>query len=110
MMSFSDIEKRMRNLYAGRFEPEGARSLADMYWTALLSCAGLVVVLALLWGLWTLWGVFDTLEQTPDTSPLPPASLNRAVLQGIVQGFDARQAQYNAYQSAPPAPVPDPSK
>ena len=110
MISFADIQKRMRDLYDARFEPEGVRVLADIYWRTLLSFAVLVILLALLWGLWTLWGVFDVLAQAPDTSPLPPASLNRAALQGIVQGFNTRQAQFNNLQSNPPAAVPDPSK
>jgi len=110
MMSFTDIGKNLGELYSSRQEPAGIRALAELYWRTLLVCAALVVVLALVWGLWQLFAVFAVLSSVPDTSPLPPAVLNRAKLQGIVQEFGARESEYQTLQSNPPAALPDPSK
>lgn len=110
MIKFSDITGLVRDLYAARYEPEGVRMLADIYWRSLLSVASLVIVCALAWGIVDLLGVLDTLAAAPDTSPTPPAAFNRVTLKNLVQGFQARQAEFETLGTTPLPRVTDPSK
>jgi hypothetical protein len=110
MMNFNDIPTRMRDAYAARFEPEGQRSLAYLYWRSLLVLTGVLLVLAVAWGLWNLFDVFTLLASEPDTSPLPKAALDRSALMNVVQGFEARQVQWNELTGSPASSISDPSK
>jgi hypothetical protein len=110
MIKFSDITGRARDLYAARYEPEGVRTLADLYWRSMLGVACLAVVCALAWGIFDLVGALDMLSATPDSTPLPPAAFNRSTLQHIVQGFEDRQAQFNSLGAQPLPAISDPSK
>lgn len=110
MMNLNDIPTRMRNAYAARFEPEGARSLAYLYWRSLLVLTGVLLVLAVAWGLWNLFDVFALLASEPDTSPLPKAALDRGALLNVVQGFETRQTQWNDLTGSPAPAIADPSK
>lgn len=110
MMKFSDITADLRDVYALRFEPEGARSIADIYWRTLIVIAGIFVVLSLSFGVWNFVSITDTLTSLADTSPPPPAAFNSAQLHGVTAGFDARQTQFDTFTSAPPPILSDPSK
>ena len=110
MMDLNDIPTRMHDAYAARFEPEGQRSLAYLYWRSLLAIAGVLLVLAVAWGLWNLFDVFTLIASEPDTSPLPKAALDRGALLNVVQGFEARQTQWNELTGSPAPSIPDPSK
>lgn len=109
MMSFDDIQVRARDLLASRFEPEGIRPLGDIYWRSLLGVAVALIVCAIAYGLLDLFGVLNTLASAADTSPLPPAALDRSVLKNVVQGFSDREATFTKFQTTAPAAIPDPS-
>ena len=110
MMNFSDIRETVRDMYATRYEPEGVRVLADIYWKSLLATACLVAVLAFVWGVFDLFGVLDTLAAAPDTSPTPAAAFNRGTLKNLVQEFQDHQSQFNALGAEPLPSISDPSK
>jgi len=110
MSRFTDIQGRFSRLYARRYEPDGARVLTQYFWSALITCAFLLVVCSIAWGLWDLVGAFDVLAQGASPAPLPPSSINRAALDRVVQSFDARQAQFDTFSANPPPAIPDPSK
>jgi len=110
MITFTDITARLRNFYDSRFEPEGIRPLAEMYWRTLMLIASLLCLAALLFGIWNLFSVFDTLSSLADTSPPPPAAFSSSALHALSGGFDARQTQFNTFTSNPPSAAPDPSK
>lgn len=110
MMKFSDITGQARNLYSARYEPEGARLLADIYWRCLLGLACLVVALALGWGIFDLLGVLDSLAPPATASPTPAAAFSRGTLQNMVQAFQDRQSQFDALDATPLPAVADPSK
>ncbi|MDE1925024.1 MAG: hypothetical protein KGH79_02505 [Patescibacteria group bacterium] len=110
MNIFNAILMRVRDAYASRFEPEGVRPLADIYWRTLLVLAVTLVLCAVLYGIWDLFGVLDALASVPDTSPPPPAALNRTTLETVVQGFQTRQTRFNDFGSTHSAAIPDPSR
>jgi hypothetical protein len=110
MITFNNITVWMRDVYASRFEPEGVRSITGMYWRALVVGGAVFVALALLFGLWNFFGVVDTLASLSDTSPPPPAAFSSVALHGVAGGFDARQAQFEAFAAGSSPALPDPSK
>ena len=110
MMTFGDITTRARDIYAARFEPEGVRPLAAIYWRTAIITGCLLGILTLLFGLWNLFGIVDTLSSLSDTSPPPPAAFSSAQLHTLSAGFGARQTQFTSLTTNPPAPLPDPSK
>ncbi len=110
MMKFNDMLTRIRTALAGRYEPEGVRSLAAMYWRGLLVAAGILVIASVLYGVWDIFSVLDALASAPDTSPPPPAAVDRVALHSVVQGFQTRQTQFDDFRASPPPTIPDPSK
>ncbi len=109
MMKFSDITRRLSDRYAGRFEPEGLRTLASLYWRTLLGAAALAVVLSLLYGMWDLFNVLESLSTAPGASGASKPALTRAQLDAVVQGFEVRQKHFDEL-SGSAGTVPDPSR
>ncbi len=109
MMNFGDILTRLRDGYAGRFEPEGLRVLASLYWRTLLCAAALVIALSLKYGMWDLFGVLAGLSATSDTAGAPKPALTRAQLEAVVQGFKARQTHFDELSGSVGA-ISDPSR
>jgi hypothetical protein len=101
---------RLRDRYAARFEPEVLRALTDLFWRTLLIIATCTILLSLLFGLWRLIDVHEMIASSADTSPLPPASLDRGELEQLTAGFDARAERFNNSKTSPPPIIQDPGR
>jgi hypothetical protein len=110
MKFWRDMMNCARDIYAARHEPEGLRRLADFYWRGVLSLAFLIAACAILYGVWNILNVLNDLSAAPDTSASPPPPLDRTQLDATLNGFEARQAQFNALETTPGPTIPDPSK
>ena len=99
--------EKLRHAYQNRHEPECVHVLANAYWHTLLFATGLVVIVFVWYGFWQLIAITGSseaaqLEQTAARSPL-----DRAVLQGTVNGFSERGMRYEFLTDNPPV-VADP--
>jgi hypothetical protein len=110
MNIFSDTWARLLALYRARYEPENLRPLADMYWRTMLSLMLISVAGVVAFGVWEFVAVVENLAsgQNNDNST-PPVVLNRSQLETTLSIYGARQAQFQAAQSAL-VTVADPSK
>lgn len=101
----------MRDVWRGRSEPENLRYLADLYWYGLL-----VVALGIVTGA-TLYGgtiFLEVLRGGKDELTILPIGgggiiFNKKEFDTVVEGFAARQQQYEALKETPPA-IADPSR
>lgn len=110
MKTFNVIWRRIRDLYGGRYQPEGLRPLAELYWRSLLVVSFFAIWFAILYGIWDMTGVLSTLAASPDTSPPPPSTLNKMTLDALVQEFDFRQQGFDSFTPATAPAVADPSR
>ena len=105
----TDIWKAIRDIYAKRHDPEGARAFAVVYWRVLLAMAFLILVASITYGEWDLYGVLHDLGEAP-ASTLPPAALDQASLNAAVTGFQARAGAYDALRAHSAGTFSDPSR
>ncbi|MDP2648667.1 MAG: hypothetical protein U1D26_01190 [Patescibacteria group bacterium] len=103
------ITDRIRNTYATRHSPEGARMLAIIYWRALLLAAFLVLVATIGYAELQLYGILKDLASVPE-STIPAATLDRAALGETVAAFEARQSEYESLKQGASGRLPDPSR
>ncbi|MCR4325448.1 MAG: hypothetical protein NUV59_01430 [Patescibacteria group bacterium] len=105
----NDITARIRDTYTTRHSPEGARTLAILYWRTLLLAAFIVLVATIGYAEWHLYGILKNLASVPDTT-IPAASLDRAELDETVSAFKARQSEYESLRQGASGRLPDPSR
>jgi len=102
--------QRIRDLYAGRYDPESLRVLAYSYWEFLLAVVCISIIGIAVFGFYIFSGVIHNLNAPfRARSATPDATLNRAQLDETLNAFIAREAAFNAAKSAPPSAT-DPSK
>ena len=99
----------VRHLYANRYDPEGTRAFARVYWRTLLAIAFTAMVISIAYGEWSLYGVLQDLGNVPNTT-IPSSAIDRADLDAAVTGFEERQRAYEDLQKHPPSQVSDPSR
>ncbi len=112
IMKFSHTRwNKLGDAYANRTEPESFRILASTYWHALLYITITIVLLAVSYGLWQFVAVFAIPEEPQMLVPSGTRApiIDRAELEGVVEGFKDREGEYNSLRSNPPSFV-DPSK
>src|SRR3989338_8881374 len=88
------IFRRFGKVLSSRHEPEGVRTLANLYWRTLLLVAFVAVILVFVYGIWGLLRVLDDLGAMVKVSAPPAPVLNRDVLDVTVEGINARRAQF----------------
>ena len=110
MKFLNNILARLRDAYAARYEPEGLRPLADTYWRSVLAIAFVVAVLAVLYGVWDLADVLNGLSASADAPVTPAPALDRSKLEATLNGFQARDTQFNSLETNPSQVISDPSK
>lgn len=103
------ILARLRDLYANRSEPEGARAFAMYFWRMLLLAAFVTLVVSISYGERILYSVLNDLGSAPQTT-LPAAPIDRAALNAVVSGLEARQSAYDSLKARPRPAVLDPSR
>lgn len=97
-------------MLAGRHEPENLKPMADALWNSLLVFAAVSVGAFLCYGLWIFWGTIENLNSPYVTSqPTPTPGLSRLKLQEVLQGYDARSAQFESTRTGG-VTVSDPSR
>jgi len=109
MKWFIDIGAHTYDLWAYRHEPEYLRKLVDAYWFVLLVLSAGIIVFALLFGALKLFTVLNEEEGTTLLSSGGNVPFNRAELEMTLEGFAAREANYESLKKNPPR-VTDPSK
>ena len=105
-----NILRKVRDLWGYRHEPEHLRRLAELYWRILLIVAGILVLLATLYGA----GKFREVLRGEAENPLKSSGgalpiLVQKDLQAILEGFSARATQHEMFKKSPPK-VTDPSR
>lgn len=95
---------------SSRHEPEGVRTLSNLYWRALLLVAFLVVVLILTYGMWGLLRVLGDLSAAVK-APAPAAPiLDRRLLDATVEGIQVRRGQFEVLGAGSDKAILDPSR
>ncbi len=111
MKFITGIVARLRDMYAYRYKPEQLQALANLYWRTVLCMLMLVTISAVCYGAVLLLAVLSPSEAgntlVSHGSAVPP--LNRTQLQTALDGFAARQANYE-FLKKNPSKSPDPSK
>jgi hypothetical protein len=105
-----NILRRIRDTLDRKSEPEGVRTISDIYWKTLLASAFIALVCVFFYGTWDLLGVLNALAESADTSAPPPPALSRTTLDGVLQAFETRRSQFTNFKSSPPPAIPDPSR
>ena len=107
---FADIQQRLRDLWADRYEPHGARRFAQVYWRVLLIVAFIAFVVAIMYGERDLYRVLNDLTAvSPSTFPQP--ALDRSTLDAALTNYETRKQTFNALSSGSAyVPVADPSR
>jgi len=101
---------RTYDLWAYRHEPEYIRKLVDAYWFTLLLLSVTVIVFALLYGGTKLLAVRGEAEGgTLLQSEGGRVILNQIELEATLEGFAAREANYESLKKNPPK-IADPSR
>lgn len=106
---FNNIFTRIRDLYANRAEPEGARVLATYYWRALLIAAFVTLALSIAYGERSLFRILRDLGTAPEAT-LPAAPFDRASLDAVISTLQERQQTYDALKAGPRKTLTDPSR
>ncbi len=101
--------QRLRDAARAPHEPENMRIIADVSWATLVVCAVAIAIVFVLYGI----SRFRLSSQVIGAASAPGAPmhapLDRAKLEGIVEGFNARAEHYNQLE-AESLVVPDPSQ
>ena len=96
----TDTTIRIKDAYAARHEPEGARVLCEFVWAILV----LLLVLMILGGIgFGIWQFTRPLAGDVESSVSVGAhkSVTRSELQKILEGFGARAEKYEKRRTAP---------
>jgi len=104
-----DIWGSVQDIFANRYEPEGARIFARIYWRTLLALTFLILVASIVYGEWDFYTTLHDLENLP-TAPLPAPLLDRTSLDATLADFQTRQQQYQSLSAGAGAQVADPSR
>lgn len=102
----------IKNLRANSSEPENLRTLLALYWRALLTCAGILMIAILTYGGWQIFSVMsdnaiaqqDTPAQSPQSAPI-----NIAQVDAVLHGFTQRQTRFEALKTSSTS-IADPSQ
>ncbi len=108
-MKFPHVFSRVHDIYTNRYDPEGARSFARLYWHTLLVTVFLMLIASMVYGEWELYEVLHQLGEVPQTT-LPSPVLDRTALNATISGFDARQQTFESLRAHPTLQVSDPSR
>lgn len=103
------VWKELPEVINAGYEPEHTRSLANLYWRAIIASAFVVLVVVFLYSTWVLLRVLNDLGSSVDNSVLPRPALNRAELTATIRAIEERKAQFEALKASPPAAITDPS-
>lgn len=103
------VWNELPELIKSGYEPEHTRSLANLYWRAIIVSAFVILVIVFLYSTWVLLRVLNDLGSSVETSALPRPALNRAELTATVNAFKERKAEFEALKANPPAAIKDPS-
>lgn len=110
MKTLRHILRRVRDLYAYRYEPERLRMLAHIYWRTILIGSCLVLVCAFSYGVWTLDAVLSQVEgAATSVSAKPSLPLDRIKLRAAVDAYETRALRLDAL-SDDFSPIADPSR
>jgi hypothetical protein len=110
MKIFRRILRRVRDLYAYRYEPERLRMLAHIYWRTVLAGSCLVLVCAFAYGVWTLDAVLAQVEgAATSVGAKPSLPLDRVKLRTAIDAYEIRAARLDAL-SDDFSPIADPSR
>lgn len=93
------VWKEMR---AARHDPEMRRTLARTYWSLLVMLLMVTGVVSVAYGAWQFTRPLEQKVESDVTLGAPRAPLNRADIQMVLGGFDARSEQFEARRAAPP--------
>lgn len=100
---------RIREVWEYRVEPEAQRTLAAVFWRALLCCAFVALVTALWFGSQEL-GAASQAESVQSVAASPHQPFDPMQLQNALDAFAVRQIGYRTLSQSPLPAVADPSK
>ncbi|MBI2030343.1 hypothetical protein HYT05_01860 [Candidatus Kaiserbacteria bacterium] len=105
-----NIFHRIKHLRTYSSEPEYARTLFVWYWQTLVVSMFVLVVCVFVYGGWQLFIIMNdtSTEQSNTTIGTKSAPINPVQVETVLQGFAARQAQFETYK-ATTTRVVDPS-
>lgn len=86
--------------FQNRYEPEAWRAFAGVYWSALVALFTVAALSSIAYGAWQFTRPFNQAVSDAVVSA-PRATLNRADIQKVLDGFDVRAVQFEERQSAP---------
>lgn len=110
MTSARHVLRRIRDMYAYRFEPERLRVLADVYWRTVLLCAFAISIMTFAYGVWVLFDVLKRVEGTHMIQAARPSlPLDRAQLRAALNAFEERAKRADAVAEEF-GQIPDPSR
>ena len=99
MNPFNQRAMKLREAFGARHEPEARTLLARAYWSFLIILFASMAVAAVVYGAWEftrpLEAKSDIVVGTPKTT------LNRADLQKVLDGFDARADRFEERRRVP---------
>jgi len=102
----------IKELRADASEPEHMRVLLTLYWRVLLWFVFIVMLGVFVYGGGQILGVMsDSSDGQSDSSSAtstPSAPINSTQVDAVLQGFTARQVQFDAYKTNT-TPIPDPA-
>ncbi len=102
------IARGVREQIRYRMEPGVLRSLADLYWAALLVLAGGTALAGAAFGFWQFFFVSDAAEPSVRVGS-GQASFDRTLLEEVIPAFESRVADFNTRKGDTPS-VADPSR
>ena len=109
MRSITTIWKRLRDAWGYRHEPERLRVLAGTYWRFLLFIAACIIVSVTLYGGTKFFAAHGNSGDSDFTPTGGGNILKPAELQAVLDGFVAREVQYESLKKNRPS-IADPSR
>lgn len=98
---------KFKDARAARTEPEAQKFLAQIYWAFLIIFFSVITLVSIGYGMWEFTRPLEPAAGEAQLGSGNKALLNRADLQAVLQGFDARASQFEERRAA--SPVRDPS-
>lgn len=90
----------MGHTRSNRYEPESRLEFARVYWTVLVALFAVAGVASIIYGVWQFTRPFNQAASEAIVGA-PKASLNRADIQEVLDGFDVRARQFEERRTVP---------